>query len=160
MHGYRERLTAPFSWWLSAALFGGICGWIMVVAANPTWGAVTAVVATGAAAGLVGTYGGLTIRADGDGLRVGPASLPTSAIGSVQVLDRSGLRVCLGPDADARAWLRTRPYVDGGVRVALTDPGDPTPYWLISSRRPEALVAALGLAVGQTEPAHNEGTAR
>jgi hypothetical protein len=29
------------------------------------------------------------------------------------------------------------------VRVELTDPEDPTPYWLVSSRRPDALARAL-----------------
>jgi hypothetical protein len=36
-----------------------------------------------------------------------------------------------------------RPWVDGVVRVALTDPADPAPYWLVSTRRPEVLAAAL-----------------
>jgi hypothetical protein len=158
MDGYRERLTAPFSWWVAAALFGGICGWIMVVAANPTWGAVTAVAATAAAAGLVWTYGSLTMRAGHDGLHVGPAFLARDFIGSAEALDRPEFQSWLGPDADARAWLRTRPYVEGGVRITVTDSGDPVPYWLISSRRPAAVVAALDLAVGQTEAANNEGT--
>jgi len=157
MEGYRERLTAPLSWWMAAALFGGICGWIMVVAATPAWGVVTTIVATSAAAGLVGTYGGLAVRATRDGLHVGTAYLPTEFIGSAVPLDRLAFQANLGPDADARAWLRTRPYVDGGVRVTVTDPHDPTPYWLISSRRPEAVVAALERPVGQTETARNEG---
>ena len=44
---------------------------------------------------------------------------------------------------DARAWLLIRGWVDPVVRVRLTDPKDPTPYWLVSSRHPEAVVAAL-----------------
>jgi hypothetical protein len=159
MDGYRERLTAPLSWWVAALLFGGICGWIMVVAADPTWGLVTAIIATTVAGTLVWIYGGLTLRVGTDGIRVGNAFLPTSAIGPASVLDRVAMRTNLGPEADARAWLRTRPYIDGGVRVAVNDQGDPTPYWLVSSRRPDAVVAALGRPVGQTEVPHNEGNA-
>lgn len=159
MTSYRERLTAPPAWWLAALLFGGICGWIMVVAANPTWGLITAVVATAFAGGLVSVYGGLTVRAGSDGLHVGDAFLPADAIGTVTALDRVSWRTNLGPDADARAWLRTRPYVGTGVRVTVEDAGDPTPYWLVSSRRPEEVVAALGRSVVQTESARNEGTA-
>jgi hypothetical protein len=33
--------------------------------------------------------------------------------------------------------------VPGGVRVDVADDDDPTPYWLVSSRRPAALAAAL-----------------
>ena len=159
MESYRERLTAPPSWWVAALVFGGICGWIMVVAADPTWGLVTTAVATGTAGALVGAYGGLTIRAGTDGLHVGDAFLPASAVGSVVALDRIAFRANLGPGSDARAWLRTRPYVETGIRVAVDDPDDPAPYWLISARRPEAVIAALGRAVVQTESAHNEGTA-
>jgi len=159
MESYRERLTAPLSWWVAALVFGGICGWIMVVAANPTWGFVTSVAATAAVGGLVWAYGAVTIRAGSDGLHVGGAFLPTSAVGSVVALDRVAFRANLGPESDARAWLRTRPYVDTGVRVTVDDPDDPTPYWLVSARHPEKVVAALGRPVVQTEVAHNEETA-
>jgi hypothetical protein len=31
------------------------------------------------------------------------------------------------------------------VLLVLDDPDDPTPYWLVSTRRPTAVLAALGL---------------
>ncbi len=34
MTTYRERLTAPASWWLAALAFGVVWGWIMLVATN------------------------------------------------------------------------------------------------------------------------------
>ena len=46
-------------------------------------------------------------------------------------------------DADARAYLLLRPYLRASVRVGIDDPADPTPYWLVSTRRPERLAAAL-----------------
>ncbi len=33
-----------------------------------------------------------------------------------------------------------RGYVRGVVRVEVTDPADPTPYWLVSARNPQAVV--------------------
>ena len=42
-----------------------------------------------------------------------------------------------------------RPYVKTAVRVELTDPADPTPYWLLSSRHPQALASALDAATGR-----------
>jgi hypothetical protein len=48
-----------------------------------------------------------------------------------------------GVDADARAYLVLRGYCGGAVKVEVDDPGDPTPYWLVSSRRPLQLAAAL-----------------
>ncbi len=44
---------------------------------------------------------------------------------------------------DARAWLLLRGWIPGVVRVRLDDPDDPTPYWLVSSRHPRRLAAAL-----------------
>jgi hypothetical protein len=153
---YRERLTVPASWWVVALIFGGICGWIMVVATTPRLGAIAAFVGALAAGALIWSYGNLTVRADAAGLNVGSAHLDAKHIGTVTPLDRVGFRARLGPEADARAWLRTRPYVDGGIRVDVNDPSDPVPYWLVSCRRPEAVAAALGRAVhetgGQTVP--------
>jgi hypothetical protein len=151
VESYRERLTVPRSWWLLALIFGGICGWIMVVAASPLLGLLAAVGGTAVAGALIWSYGSLTVRADAEGLRVGAAHLDAAHIGTVTPLDRVAFRTSLGPDADARAWLRTRPYVDGGVRVEVVDPSDPAPYWLVSSRRPEAVAAALDRAVHETE---------
>lgn len=48
-----------------------------------------------------------------------------------------------GQRLDARAWLVIRGWVDPVVRVGITDPEDSTPYWLVSTRRPAELVAAL-----------------
>ena len=48
-----------------------------------------------------------------------------------------------GVDADARAFLLTRPYLKRSVRVAVADPADPTPYWLLSTRHPDRLAGAL-----------------
>jgi len=41
------------------------------------------------------------------------------------------------------AFLVIRPYLKSAVQVAVEDPADPTPYWLLSTRRPDRLVAAL-----------------
>lgn len=140
---YRERLTAPLSWWVVVIAFGLVWGWIMLVAANVAIAIGAAVVATVLAGALVWGYGSLRIVAGREGLRVGSAHLSPGDIGEVVALDPRGFRERLGPRADARAWLRTRPYIDSGVAVEIADPSDPTPYWLVSSRRPEAVVAAL-----------------
>ena len=41
------------------------------------------------------------------------------------------------------AFLMLRAWVGPVVRVEITDPDDPTPYWVFSVRNPEALVTAL-----------------
>ncbi len=143
MSTYRERLIAPPSWWVVVVAFGFVWGWIMLVATNRPIAIGAALIALGVAGGLVWKYGSIVVESGPEGLRVGAAHLSPDEIGEVEALDARGLRAWLGPKADARAWLRTRPYIDEGVRVEVADPSDPAPYWLVSSRRPEALVAAL-----------------
>ena len=55
-----------------------------------------------------------------------------------------------GVEADARAYLLLRPYLKRSVKVQLIDPADPTPYWLISTRHPAELSAALSAASAST----------
>jgi hypothetical protein len=58
-------------------------------------------------------------------------------------IDANGRRELLGVSADPLAFVVTRPWVGGAVQVVLNDPDDPTPYWVISSRRPTELAALL-----------------
>jgi len=92
---------------------------------------------------------------EGPSLEAGRAHIGAEHLGEAEMLDAGRLRAVMGPEADARAYLCHRSWVRQGVRVEVTDPRDPTPYWLVSSRRPEELVAALGRA-GQA--AHSEQT--
>lgn len=132
--------------------FGLVWGWLLLVATNRPIAIGAFVIATVAAGALVWSYGSVVVEAGADGFRVGSAHLPQAHVGAVEVLDSRAFRAELGPKADARAWLRTRPYIDAGVRVAVADPSDPTPYWLVSSRHPEAVAAALG-QTGDTQAA-------
>jgi hypothetical protein len=146
---YSERLTAPVSWWLAAGGFAAVWGWILLVVT--TWPIAIAVAVVVAAVSMTGVsrYGSLRISVGDDGLRVGRSHLDRPHIGAVEMLNRAAYRTRMGTGADARAYLVTRPYLDRGVLVTIEDDRDPTPYWLLSSRRPEALAAALG----QTGPA-------
>lgn len=74
---------------------------------------------------------------------VGPATLPRWAIGEVVVLDRGELRATLGVNADPAAWLMVRPWTKAAVKIALNDPHDPHPYWVVGTRRPRELAAQL-----------------
>ena len=76
-------------------------------------------------------------------IRAGRARVEVRFVGEVVALDAEQTRLVAGRDADARAYLLLRPYRSKAVKVALRDPADPTPYWLVSSRRPEKVLAAL-----------------
>ena len=76
-------------------------------------------------------------------LRAGAAHISLALLGEVQVLD-PGMRAHeLGPALDARAHVCLRTWIGTAIRVEVTDPLDPTPYWIVSTRRPGALAAAV-----------------
>ncbi len=139
---HRERLSAPLAWWIGAAGFALTCGWLTFVAASPTIAVVTTVLGALVGGGLVAAYGSLQIRVD-DELHAGRAHIAPEFLGEIEVLQPAAYREVLGPKADVRAWLATRPWIDSGVRVRIDDPSDPHPYWLLGSRRPERLAAAI-----------------
>lgn len=140
---FAERLSVPLRWWVQGTMMVATL-WLALVVAVPL---TVAWVATGAAMALLAalfvSYGAARISVDGAVLRAGRAQISTEHVGEVTPLDDEAMRRQAGRDADARAFLLLRPYLKRGVRVDLVDPSDPTPYWLLSSRRPDRLAAAL-----------------
>lgn len=79
----------------------------------------------------------------GDELRVGPAHVPIRHLGQVQLIPPDAKRQVLGPDLDPAAFVLHTGWIGPVLRVTLTDPADPTPYWLFSVSRAEQLAALL-----------------
>lgn len=106
-----------------------------------TWGPLVAALA------LVGTgvwwLGRIRVTVTPSHLLVDDANLPREVIADVIPLDGEQKRLLLGPAADPLAFVIQRPWIAGAVQVVLDDPQDPTPYWVISSRRPDRLAEAL-----------------
>lgn len=148
---YRERLRVPVRWWVLGTLLIATFSVAMVVAL-PGWLTVTL---TGflllLMGGLLATYGAARIGVTDTWLHVGRARIERSHLGDVVALDAQRMRALAGPEANVRAYLLLRPYVSTGIRIDIDDPRDPTPYWLVSSRRPEALAAALASEVHRAE---------
>ncbi|MEV6564280.1 DUF3093 domain-containing protein [Streptomyces kronopolitis] len=142
MQSYEERLTAPRSWWVIAALIGVACALMLLpVGTLPMLGGLIGGAALSAVA--VSTYGSARIRVVGGALIAGEAKIPGSALGEARALDADEALAWRTYKADARAFMLLRSYVRTAVRVEITDPGDPTPYAYLSTRDPERLVAAL-----------------
>lgn len=78
-----------------------------------------------------------------DELSVGKAHINRKFIGAVSAYSGTHAVAARGTELDARAWIYLRGWINPVVRVDITDPSDPTPYWLFSTRKPEELVAAL-----------------
>lgn len=141
--GYRERLHAPWSYWLIAFLFGLSLGIILLVE-GPWWSLIGLVAGTAMGGWTVVAYGRPVIEVLPDGtLKAGSAMLPASALGSALALDAERARALRTYEADPRAFLLLRSYIPTAVRVDIADPADPTPYLYLSSRRPKRLAAVV-----------------
>jgi len=143
---YEERLTVPLWWWPVAAGLVALLGAELHVGLSLPWKIGTYAVFGGLSAGLLVFASAARVRVGDGELAAGRARLPLRYAGSVQVLDRTATRAAMGPQADPAAYTLTRPWLAGSVRVDVRDPADDTPYWLVGSRHPDRLAAALEAA--------------
>ncbi|WP_026875948.1 DUF3093 domain-containing protein [Jiangella gansuensis] len=146
MTRYHERLTAPVRWWLY--LLGlAVSAWIVYYYAyGPQVGAPVSGIVLVIGACVLFAYSRPAVSVDDTTLTVGRARLPLSVVGTVEALDGEAARAARGPELDPRAYLTIRGYLPAVVRIGVDDPADPTPYWLVSTRRPERLKAVLEAA--------------
>jgi Protein of unknown function (DUF3093) len=140
---YDERLSVPLRWWVQGTMLVASL-WLAMIVALPTTAAwtITAIAMGGLALGLL-AYGAARVTVDGGFLRAGRARIAGFHLGASSALDAEATRRVSGAEADARAYLLLRPYLKRAVQVEITDPADPAPYWLISTRRPDELARAL-----------------
>jgi hypothetical protein len=144
MGSYRERLLVPVSYWLLAVpsiAFLGAEAWFVAGGIVPP---LTLAALSVIAAVFLINWGSATIEVAGGVLRAGRDTLPLSAASEVVALDPEQAALLRGPRADPAAHLFLRPYVKRAVYIGLADPADGVPYWLVSTRHPDRLAAAIG----------------
>lgn len=141
MQSYRERLW-PSPWlFVSTALV--IPASILVFAPiDLTVGILVALVLYAGCVVSLLTLSPTIEVADGE-LRAGRAHIPLELVGEPRAFAGDQAFAERGTRLDARAFLVIRGWVRDVVRVPIEDPQDPTPYWLLSSRRPNDIVAAI-----------------
>ncbi len=143
MGSYRERLLVPASYWLLAVPVVVLLGaetYFFVDGFLPPL--VIGLLAVIVAIFLV-NWSSATIEVTGSVLRAGHATLALSEAGDVIALDERQSAALRGPRADPSAHLLLRPYLRRAVYIALADAGEGVPYWLVATRRPEELAAAI-----------------
>jgi hypothetical protein len=144
---YRERLWVPWWWWPPglglAALIAlevnqgvpGIPLWLPYAVLVPV--AVVVLVWLGRTEVRVVGGGGTTE------LWVNAAHLPVEVVSRSAEVPRSAKSAALGRQLDPAAYVVHRAWVGPMVLLVLDDQDDPTPYWLVSCRHPEKVLAAL-----------------
>ncbi|MFI5956899.1 DUF3093 domain-containing protein [Cryptosporangium sp. NPDC051539] len=148
---HRERWTVPWWGWVGALALAvllaaeihlgqpGVRAWLPYVVLVPL------------ALVSVAALSRITLAVGDDELRVDDAHIPRRFLLAAESLNADERREALGPELDPVAFVVHRPWVRGTVRVYLDDPDDPTPYWIVSSRRPEQLLQALDLPLPAPE---------
>ena len=143
MHSYRERLFAPPLWWVVGMItmltFGAIF-WtgfdlLITIAVFGTLIVVTAA--------FLLNWGRAVIEVTAGELQAGDATLPLAMAGEVRALDEAQTRALLGPRADPSARTLIRPYLRYAVYIEVKGADPASPYWLIETRHPAELAAAI-----------------
>lgn len=143
MRAYRERLSVPVTWWLLTALCVALLGTTMWAGLPALMVVAVFVLLAGAAAALLINWGRAVIEVAGGELRAGPRRLALSRAGQVEALDTEQTRIMRGPGADPAAYLLLRPYLPKAVYVEIAGRPPAEPYWLIATRHPAELAAAI-----------------
>lgn len=143
MSAYEERLVAPPLWWL-----GGLGVAVMLAGSIHAGGSgaravVPYIVLPLLVLGVLALASRGRVRVAGGELQVPGARIPLTHVGGITPLEREQTRRVRGPLAEPRAYVATRPWLPCAVRVQVEDPEDDTPYWLVGSRDPQALAAAI-----------------
>lgn len=139
---FTERSGWPIWLWLFLLFLAASLALAFWAALGNRWGAITGLLE------LLGlTYASqrsaLEIEVTPEELRVGSAHIERKFLGEVQELSADEMRKWRGPLSDPASYMALRFWIPGGVKVLINDPKDKTPYWLISSKKAQPLVAAL-----------------
>jgi len=139
---YKEVIRAPL--WLIAFVYFLILSLVMSIWA--ALGNTPALVSLGLLSiWVVVVYfkTALTIEVDENVLRVGAARIEHTYIGDVIALTPIEMKSIRTREADASAHLAIRFWSSKGLKLQISDPRDPTPYWLITSNNAKELIKAL-----------------
>jgi hypothetical protein len=165
MRVYHERLRVPFSWWLLGLVTTLLLATEVVAGYALPIAVAIYVVLVGLVAAMLWSWSRPTVLVTEEELRAGPACLPLAAVGEVSALDEAQTRSLRGPRGDPAAFLLLRPYLRQAVYIEVATPGAQTrahrrlrgfrlraemtrpatdsPYWLVCTRHPAGLVAAI-----------------
>lgn len=138
---YEEKLSPAWWMWLLVLLAGLVA--LVALAPIDLWAAGLAalVVAGGTTVALLASTTSIVVT--DESLQVGRARIERRFVGEAEAFRGDDVRRVRGPELDGRAFMNFRVSVGPVVRIRITDPVDPTPYWLSSTRHPERIVEVL-----------------
>jgi hypothetical protein len=138
---YRERL-GPSLWVIvSAAVVAPMAA--LVFTPIDTTVALTVGAGVGVIAIALLVWASPVVRVADGRVFAGRAWIDARYLGEPVALTDEDARFARGPGLDATAWHVIRGGIDGVVVVPVIDQDDPTRAWVVSSRTPDRLAAAI-----------------
>jgi hypothetical protein len=139
---FAERINWPIWLWLFIAMMLASLYLTIWAPFNTMTAVIICLLAT-----LAIIYSSQKTRLDivviNDWLYVGNAKIEIKYVKKATALNKNTYLKLRGVQADPACFNATRFWVSTGVKVEIKDKSDPTPYWLISSRKGKALAACL-----------------
>jgi hypothetical protein len=138
---YREKLW-PGPWVFISTALVIPASLLVFLPINPNVGVIVAVVLyIACVAALIA--GSPVLEVTETEFRAGRARLPLEIIGSATAFRGEEAQLERGQRLDARAWLLIRGWISPVVKIEVVDEADPAPYWLVSTRKPDAVIEAI-----------------
>jgi hypothetical protein len=139
---FKEVIRPPL--WLIAFIYFMLFSLVLAIwaafdnaaALNAFWIAVVI--------GLVAIYGATSsIIVNGTELRIKKAHIEKKYCGEISIIDKKEFAFLRTRGADPAAYLATTFWISKGIKLEVADSRDSTPYWLISTKKAQALKEAL-----------------
>jgi hypothetical protein len=139
---FKEVIRPPF--WLICFIYFMLFSIVIAIwAAFDNNAALNAFAISLALQGAIVHWMTSTVEVRDGELVIKRAHIPLEYLGEVTIIPKEKFGYERTRGADPAAFFAITFWISKGLRVEVKDERDPTPYWLISSKRAEALAAAL-----------------
>ena len=141
-HLFKERAPWPIWLWLFLLFLAASLALAIYAALGTRWGWISMLIQL---LGLLflSQKSALDVEVTDTHLQVGKAQIERKFLGKIEVLSSEEMRRWRGPLSDPAGYMALRFWIPAGVKIEINDAHDPTPYWLVSSKKAQPLAAAL-----------------
>ena len=142
---YRERVTPNWTTFIPLTLIFPTF-WLTFAPIHAAAGFISGVLVT-IIVGTLMVVNSPKIEISPGRVRVSKAEIETKYLGKVEIAPMASRFAQRVPNLDSRAYLALQNSRKGLIKLEISDKKDPTPYWVFSTRNPEAVVSAVLEAV-------------
>ncbi|MDQ1730072.1 MAG: hypothetical protein QOK10_231 [Pseudonocardiales bacterium] len=144
--GYRERLYTPWWWYLGGVGVAALLGAEFALAIPRWWAWILFAGLILMCVAVVWRLSSGRVLSTGTTLTAGDRTIALGVVESAIGLTPGELRRLVGRHSNPLAFTFVRSWVGPGVQLVLRDNADTEPYWVVSTRHPDRLLAALAAA--------------